>query len=124
MQSVQPSQQQQDVDPLTRLIQTLGPADLDLRFQPILLVSAPGQFGLELLLRFRPPELAALGTEAVFRRAHVIGVAHQIDALVLAQLQGVQQSLREMGPLADRISYVAVNISGASVATGPRLEKP
>ena len=107
---------------LEALIRAITGADLALRFQPILLVSAPGRFALELLLRFRPPELAALGTEAVFARAHALGVAHQLDALVLERLQGVQQSLRQLGALAERISYVAVNISGASVATEPRLE--
>lgn len=107
---------------LTALLGAITPDELELRFQPILLVTAPGQFALEVLLRFRPPELAALGTEAVFRRAHGLGIAHQLDALVLERLQGVQQNLRQLGALAGRINYVAVNISGASVATAPRLE--
>ena len=122
MEPVQPRQPTSE-EHLAGLIRAIRPADLELRFQPILLVSAPGRFALELLLRFRPPELAALGTEAVFRRAHALGVAHQLDALVLAQLQGVQAGLRQLGELAELISYVAVNISGASVATGPRLEE-
>ena len=122
MEPVQPRQPTSE-EHLAGLIRAIRPADLELRFQPILLVSAPGRFALELLLRFRPPELAALGTEAVFRRAHALGVAHQLDALVLAQLQGVQQNLRRLGELGGLISYVAVNISGASVATEARLEQ-
>ena len=117
-QSLQPPSEER----LSDLIRGVGARDLELRFQPILLISAPGQFALELLLRFRPPELAALGTEAVFRRAHALGVAHQLDVLVLESLEGVQQNLRRLGELSSRIAYVAVNISAASVATGPRLE--
>lgn len=91
--------------------------DLDLLFQPILLINAPGRIALELLVRFRPADLAAAGTEAVLREAHALGIADHIDRLVLQRLVEVQQAWRQLGPLGDRIDYISVNISGTSVAT-------
>lgn len=100
----------------------LTDADLDLRFQPILLVSAPGRIALELLLRFRPPDLAQMGTQRVMERAHALGLAARVDQLVLQRLAGVQKSWRELGALASRVHYITVNISGASVATATRQD--
>lgn len=94
--------------------------DLELRFQPILLVSAPGRIALELLLRFRPPQLADAGTQAVIERAHQLGLAQRVDQLVLQRLQGVQRAWRQLGDLAPRVHYITVNVSGASVATEAR----
>ena len=100
----------------------LGADDLELRFQPILLLRQPGKIALELLLRFRSPELARLGTQAVFQRAHDLDIAHQLDRLVLQQLEGVRRQWRALGPLAERVDYISVNISGTSVASPERLE--
>ncbi len=108
-------------DAIQRELLRLGAEDLELRFQPILLLANPGHIGLELLLRFRPPGLARLGTEAVFQRALAIDIAHRIDALLLERLAGVRQALQELGPLAARIDYISVNVSSASVATPQRL---
>ncbi len=96
--------------------------DLELHVQPILLVHEPGKIALELLLRFRSPELQRLGTEAVFQRAHDLDVAHHLDALVLQQLEGVQRQWRALGPLAARVDYISVNISSTSVASTERQE--
>jgi len=103
-------------------LHALSDGDLELRFQPILLVSAPGRIALELLLRFRPPELAALGTQAVMERAHDLGLAARVDQLVLQRLEGVQRAWRDLGDLAARVQYITVNISGASVATASRQD--
>ena len=100
----------------------LRDSDLDLRFQPILLVSAPGRIALELLLRFRPPELAKLGTQTVMERAHELGLASRVDHLVLQRLVAVQRAWRDLGALAARVQYITVNISGASVATATRQD--
>ncbi|WP_411870079.1 EAL domain-containing protein [Vulcanococcus limneticus] len=108
-------------DAIQRALLGLGAEDLELRFQPILLLANPGHIGLELLLRFRPPGLAKLGTEAVFQRAMAMGIAHRIDALLLERLAGVREALQELGPLAARIDYISVNVSSASVATPQRL---
>ena len=104
------------------LLNRLSAADLDFRVQPILLVSAPGRIALELLLRFRPPELARLGTQFVMERAHDLGLAPRVDQLVLERLQEVQRAWLDLGPLAARVQYITVNISGASVATAPRQD--
>ena len=104
------------------LLNRLSAADLDFRVQPILLVSAPGRIALELLLRFRPPELARLGTQFVMERAHDLGQAPRVDQLVLERLQEVQRAWLDLGPLAARVQYITVNISGASVATAPRQD--
>jgi len=104
------------------LLNRLSAADLDFRVQPILLVSAPGRIALELLLRFRPPELARLGTQVVMERAHDLGQAPRVDQLVLERLQEVQRAWLDLGPLAARVQYITVNISGASVATAPRQD--
>ena len=108
-------------DAIQRELLGLGAEDLELRFQPILLLANPGHIGLELLLRFRPSGLARLGTEAVFQRALAMGIAHRIDALLLERLAGVRQGLQELGPLAARVDYISVNVSSASVATPQRL---
>jgi diguanylate cyclase (GGDEF)-like protein len=101
----------------------LTASDLDLRFQPILLIPNPGHFGLELLICFRPPALSKLGTGKVMQLAHDIGIAHQIDALVLSRLAEVQKALSESEVLRSRIEYVSVNISTDSVANDQRLNQ-
>lgn len=108
-------------DAIQRELLGLSAEDLELRFQPILLLASPGQIGLELLMRFRPPGLAGLGTEAVFQRALAMGIAHRIDALLLERLADVRQARQALGPLASRIDYISVNVSSASVATPQRL---
>ncbi len=95
--------------------------DLELYFQPILQISNPGHFGLELLIRFRPATLNKLGTGKVMQLAHDIGIAHQIDALVVSRLAEVKQALSESELLRHRIEYVSINISADSVATDQRL---
>ncbi len=108
-------------DAIQRELLGLSAEDLELRFQPILLLASPGQIGLELLMRFRPPGLAGIGTEAVFQRALAMGIAHRIDALLLERLAGVRQARQALGPLASRIDYISVNVSSASVATPQRI---
>lgn len=103
-------------------LRCLGVDDIDLLFQPILLVNDPGRIALETLVRFRPPELAQLGTQAVLQRAHDLDIAHRIDWLVLQRLGEVQRAWRELGPLADRIDYVTLNICSPSVATASRRQ--
>ncbi len=101
----------------------LTASDLELRFQPILLVANPGHFGLELLISFRPPALSRMGTGKVMQLAHDIGIAHQIDGLVLSRLDEVQQALRDSDFLSRRIEYVSINISADSVANDQRLNQ-
>lgn len=55
---------------VVRCMQGLGPQDLDLRFQPILLLRDSGRIALELLVRFRPAELAGVDTGTVVEWAH------------------------------------------------------
>jgi len=106
------------VDPIIAgHLRALQADDLELRFQPILLVRDPGQCALELLVRFRPPPLAALGTGAVVQCALDLALVHQLDALVLGRLDEVHQAWRDLGPLRGRIRYISVNISAGSVAT-------
>ncbi|MEB3255669.1 MAG: GGDEF domain-containing protein [Synechococcaceae cyanobacterium] len=112
-----------DADPIEARLRGLSDGDLELRFQPILLVSAPGRIALEVLVRFRPPELAALGTQAVMDRAHDLGLAQRVDRLVLQRLEAVQRAWRQLGDLSARIPYITVNISGASVATAARQDE-
>ena len=109
-------------DGLAERLCSLRPDDLELVVQPILLVRDPGRIALELLLRFRPPELAALGTQAVIERAEAQKVAHRLDRLVLQRLGAVQRACRDLGDLAGRIDYITVNISGASVASVRRQD--
>ncbi|KEF42277.1 MAG: hypothetical protein ER33_07075 [Cyanobium sp. CACIAM 14] len=97
--------------------------DLDLRFQPILLVHNPGQFGLELLIRFRPHALHNLGTGKVLELAHDLGIAHRIDALVISRLEEVHQALRKSEILRERIDYISVNISSDSASSEDRLNQ-
>ena len=101
----------------------LKASDLDLRFQPILQLSNPGHFGLELLIRFRPPALNKLGTGKVIQLAHDIGITHKIDALVISRLTEVQQQIIESKFLRQHIEYIAINISSDSVATDQRLNQ-
>lgn len=102
---------------------SLKASDLELRFQPILQLSNPGHFGLELLIRFLPPALSKLGTGHVIQLAHDIGIAHKIDALVVSRLNDVQQQLHASELLRHRIEYVSVNISSDSVSTDQRLNQ-
>jgi diguanylate cyclase (GGDEF)-like protein len=103
-------------------LQALEAGDLSLRFQPILLLRDPGRIALELLVRFLPPELAAAGTGVVVQWAHDLDPVHCLDQLVIQRLAEVHQALRELGPLAQRIDYISVNISSGSVATPERQE--
>ena len=102
---------------------SLKASDLELRFQPILQLSNPGHFGLELLIRFLPPALSKLGTGHVIQLAHDIGIAHKIDALVVSRLNDVQQQINASELLRHRIEYVSVNISSDSVSTDQRLNQ-
>lgn len=102
---------------------SLKASDLELRFQPILQLSNPGHFGLELLIRFLPPALSKLGTGHVIQLAHDIGIAHKIDALVVSRLNDVQQQINASEFLRHRIEYVSVNISSDSVSTDQRLNQ-
>ncbi|MCS5700316.1 GGDEF domain-containing protein [Cyanobium sp. FGCU-52] len=96
--------------------------DFELRFQPILLVRDPGQCAMELLVRFRSPALAALGTGAVVQCAQELGLVHRLDELVLQRLGDVQQAWHALGPLRQRIRYITVNISAGSVETIERQD--
>lgn len=102
---------------------SLKASDLELRFQPILQLCNPGYFGLELLIRFRPPALRVLGTGKVIQLAHNIGIAHKIDALVVSRLTDIQQEITASEFLRHRIEYVSVNISSDSVATDQQLNQ-
>lgn len=102
---------------------SLKASDLELRFQPILQLCNPGYFGLELLIRFRPPALSVLGTGKVIQLAHNIGIAHKIDALVVSRLTDIQQEITASEFLRHRIEYVSVNISSDSVATDQQLNQ-
>lgn len=106
------------IDPtVAQRLRNLGPQDLELRFQPILLLRDPGHCALELLVRFRPPELAALGTGAVVRCAETLDLVHRLDQLVLACLGEVRQAWQDLGAQRERIPYISVNISSGSVAS-------
>ncbi len=82
----------------------------------------PGRCALELLVRFRPPELAALGTGAVVRCAQDLDLVHRLDQLVLERLGEVRQAWHNLGSLRERIPYISVNISAGSVATVQRQD--
>lgn len=103
-------------------LQNLGPEDLQLRVQPILLAREPGQVALELLVRFRPPELAWASTGTIVQWAHDLDVVHRLDQLVIQRLDQVHQAYRELGVLARRIDYISINISAGSVATAERQD--
>jgi diguanylate cyclase (GGDEF)-like protein len=107
---------------ISRNLIQLEASDISFRYQPILLLSDPGRFGLELLLRFHPEPLARVGTSKALRFAHDLGIAHKIDEIVISQLQGVQEWLGGDNNLATKISYVSVNISSDSLATPKRLD--
>jgi len=98
-------------------------ADIDLRFQPILLLHNPGQFGLEVLIRFRPPLLQERSTGELIDLAHTLGITHQIDALVIAKVGKLQMELERSELLNKRIEYLSVNISNDSVSSSIRLEQ-
>lgn len=104
------------------MLRQLGPEDLELHFQPILQIRDPGRCALELLVRFRPPELAELGTAAVVRCAQDLDLVHRLDQLVLSRLGEVRQAWQKLGPLRERIPYISVNISAGSVATVQRQD--
>lgn len=99
----------------------LCPDDLAFRFQPILLLASPGRIGLELLLRFRRPLLADLGTAAVLAVARELQMAHRIDSMVIERLSALRGELRGNARLRDQIAFITLNISGASIATSERL---
>jgi EAL domain-containing protein (putative c-di-GMP-specific phosphodiesterase class I) len=115
--------QARDDAELRRQLIDLTAQDIDLRFQPILLLADPGCFALELLLRFRSPLLRRLGTGAVLQAAGAMGIAHRIDDLVVDQLPGVQERLRASPMLRERISYVSFNVSADSLAREDRLSR-
>jgi diguanylate cyclase (GGDEF)-like protein len=108
---------------ISRSLIQLKATDISFRYQPILLLSNPGRFGLELLLRFQPEPLARVGTSKALRFAHDLGIAHKIDEIVISQLQSVQEWLRSDNSLATKIAYVSVNISSDSLATPKRLDQ-
>jgi EAL domain-containing protein (putative c-di-GMP-specific phosphodiesterase class I) len=109
-----------EIDPIVaKRLRALAPQDLDLRFQPILQIRDPGRCALE---RFRPPELAALGTGAVVRCAKDLDLVHRLDELVLRRLGDVRQAWLDLGPLRERIPYISVNISAGSVANIQRQD--
>lgn len=107
---------------VAKRLRNLAAADLELHFQPILQIREPGHCALELLVRFRPPELAALGTGAVVHCAQQLDLAHRLDQLVLTRLAEVHQAWYALGPLRERIDYISVNLSAGSVASLVRLE--
>jgi diguanylate cyclase (GGDEF)-like protein len=109
-------------DHLDHCLRCIGAEDIHLVFQPILLVHDPGRIALETLVRFRPPELARLGTQGVLQRAHDLDIAHRIDGLVLQRLGEVQGAWRALGSLGERIDYVTLNICNPSVATRSRRQ--
>lgn len=100
----------------------LGPQDLELRVQPILLVRDPGRIALELLVRFRPAELARVDTGTVVQWAHDLDVVHRLDELVIRRLGPLHQAYRELGPSLAQIDYITVNVSAGSVATAARQD--
>jgi diguanylate cyclase (GGDEF)-like protein len=104
-------------------LQNLGPGDIRLEFQPILLLASPGRFGLEALLRFQRPLLREQSTSRLMQTAHELGIAHRIDGLVLRRLPDLLRALKEQPTLDARITYIALNISGDSFATPQRLEQ-
>ncbi|MEB3166178.1 MAG: GGDEF domain-containing protein [Cyanobacteriota bacterium] len=112
----------EEEDHLDRCLRCIGDEDIHLVFQPILLVNDPGRIALETLVRFRPPELARLGTQAVLQRAHDLDIAHRIDGLVLQRLGALQGAWRALGSLGERIDYVTLNICNPSVATLSRRQ--
>lgn len=103
-------------------LEGLGPQDLDLRVQPILSLRDPGRIALELLVRFRPAELAGVATGTVVQWTHELDVVHRLDALVIQRLGSLHQAYRELGDVAGRIDYISVNVSAGSVATAARQD--
>lgn len=103
-------------------LQTLTDDDIELVFQPILLLSNPGHFGLEVLIRFRTAALRHQSTWKLMVTAHELGIAHQIDNLVIKRLPLLKQAINENPLLNERIEYIAVNISSDSISSQERLE--
>jgi len=104
-------------------LRQLGSDDIDLYVQPIMLLAAPGQFGLEVLIRFRTPPLRNRQTGELIRIAHDLGITHQIDALVIARVGALQQQLENTPLLRQRIDYLSVNISIDSIESPSRLNE-
>ena len=104
-------------------LRQLNDADIELHFQPILLLANPGQFALEGLIRFRQPLLRQQPVGALISLAHELGITHQIDALVIARMASVQTALAGSSLLSERIDYISINISIDSIATPERLEQ-
>ena len=104
-------------------LRQLRSEDIDLRVQPIMLLANPGQFGLEVLIRFRTPLLQEQQTGELIRIAHELGITHQIDALVIARVAGLQRSLKASPLLRQRIDYLSMNISIDSIASPDRLNQ-
>jgi diguanylate cyclase (GGDEF)-like protein len=104
-------------------LRQLRSEDIDLHVQPILLLANPGQFGLEVLIRFRTPLLQGQQTGELIRIAHELGITHQIDALVIAGVADLQSSLEASPLLRQRIEYLSVNISIDSIASPGRLNQ-
>jgi diguanylate cyclase (GGDEF)-like protein len=104
-------------------LRQLRSEDIDLHVQPILLLANPGQFGLEVLIRFRTPLLQEQPTGELIRIAHELGITHQIDALVIARVAGLQRSLEATPLLRQRIDYLSMNISIDSIASPARLNQ-
>jgi len=104
-------------------LRQLSGDDIELHFQPILLLASPGQFGLEALIRFRPLLLQQHEIGELIGIAHELGITHQIDALVIAKMAIVQATLEKSPLLERRIDYIAINISIDSVANASRLDQ-
>ena len=104
-------------------LRQLRSEDIGLNVQPILLLASPGQFGLEVLIRFRTPLLREQQTGELIGIAHELGITHQIDALVIARLATLQKSLEATPLLRQRIEYLSVNISIDSIANPSRLNQ-
>lgn len=104
-------------------LRQLRSEDIDLHVQPILLLANPGHFGLEVLIRFRTPLLEEQQTGELIRIAHELGITHQIDALVIARVAGLQSSLEASPLLRQRIDYISMNISIDSIANPSRLNQ-
>ncbi len=104
-------------------LRQLDSDDISLVFQPILLIANPGQFGLEVLVRFRSALLSQQGTGELIRIAHELGITHQIDALVISKVGKLQNAIEASPLLSQRIDYLSINISSDSVASPERIDQ-
>ena len=93
--------------------------DLDLLVQPILLVANPGQFALEVMPRARTPRTRSLDSLQLYALARRLGVAPQLDQLVIQGLPELQEALSRDAATAARLDHLAFNLSGESLA-GPQ----